>query len=287
MVPVLIAGGVLVIGAGYEIWTHRSAFKKIRTLGLGALVNPLHGTLDYDQIPTTDAGDIDVVALGLKAGNKPAVVAAPKVVGKSPGGQPIVSTTPVIDGKQTLSDQVASSGSPTAKAAAALLDSVASGGASPVLVTAFQTAVNADTSAKKLAGKLPVTGIFDLPTSAALNVYTGGVYYPDTQGKQFAVLPAVILNDIGAPGAVAFTGTLLYSYLKQHGNDGSDTLKNFVSQFQHDVNTDPKFSGPAGKPPTVPSAIPKMVKSPLTVDGSYGPRTADALAVTSFDRIAP
>lgn len=53
-------------------------------------------------------------------------------------------------------------------------------------------------------------------------------------------------TDYSTPGDAATAGYNLYMYLKAHGDDNSPDEQDLVSTFQNLVNTDPKFPGPSG-----------------------------------------
>ena len=208
----------------------------------------------------------------------------------TPGGNPtVVPTTepltplnpvtgkPVAPGSPTFAQQVSKSGQAVPQAHA-LFDYLKAKKYDHTakyvsLVKAFQTATNADPYAKALHGPIPATGQYDLDTSAALTLYTGDPIPADPSTTPLAPPTGQqVLNTPGYIGSAAKTGFNLQQYLKAHGNDKSATLSALVKPFQHDVNTDPQFPGPA-------SVAVKIITTPLTEDGKYGPATAKALAV--------
>lgn len=141
----------------------------------------------------------------------------------------------------------------------------------------FQVNHNSDKVARTLSGELPVDGNFDQRTSAALTIYTGDPIPPDPKAPPIPVpsLGEVITST--TPGSAAISGFNLYQFLKtnakvvngQWDESGTNkaTLQALVLQFQKDVNTDPKFPGPAYAPsPKPPIMIPK-----LDVTGDLGP----------------
>lgn len=215
----------------------------------------------------------------------------PTVIATTPAGNPVIVIGPVDSntGKVTVADQVATSGG-AAPAAHDLYDWLkANGNADNDDLTnftiIFQQAHNADPKGVAVAGRVAESGNYDLPTSGALTVYTGQPI-PPTPG----VAPTFDTSLPSSPAVAAITGSNLYAYLKTHprkstsptANANADpTLKGMVKDFQHAVNTDPMFPGPAN---TIPNA--KLIKVPLTEDGIYGPKTSDALAVITFERIA-
>ena len=203
-------------------------------------------------------------------------------IGKTAMGNPITVLTPIdtTTGKATIEAQIATTGNALGPARVLYDFLTAHGvGAGPelgLLVSAFQFAHNADPKAVKVAGVLNTSGMYDLPTSGALTVYTGNPIAPHVD---------IPLTDTGpnSPGTAALTASNLYAYLKQHPiSSGDATLAQLVKAFQKAVNTDTKYPGPAS---AFPSA--RIIREPLTVDGKYGPRTSDALAVVTFERINP
>lgn len=190
----------------------------------------------------------------------------------------------------TQAAQVASSGSakPAATSLYAYLKVHGADGSIPLaqLVAAFQTANNADPTAMALTGPLARTSVYDVPTAAALTIYTQDPIPPATPpAPQPPPSPAAVAN-IYLPGAAATSGFNLYTYLKGHGNNPTDgSLNKLVHQFQIDVNTDPKFPGPAG---VVGQGILKiLVPNRLPENGIYDAATSAALTVMSSDPIKP
>lgn len=216
---------------------------------------------------------------------------------KTPAGKSLVILTPKApDGTPTAVATVATSG-PAKDPAHALYDALTSGGLAGAgdLITAFQQAANSDAASKKLSGPLPVNGRYDLPTSAALTMYTGLPIPPDPTAPAMIVMNAKQAQakpesvDFSTPGPGALTSSNLWAYLKMHGNvnKGGKNFKKvdpvlfeLVRQFQNAVNIDPKFVGPA-------FAYPKLavIKKPLIIDGQYGGKTSDALAAVTLERI--
>jgi hypothetical protein len=151
------------------------------------------------------------------------------------------------------------------------------------LVTAFQQAAGGDQNSVGLHGSVPVTGRYDAATSAALTIYTGQPIPPDPSAPPNTSPDA-------APGW-SLSSANLYAYLAVHPKPkgmtatqrsaADSTLKTLVKSFQHDVNTDPQFPGPAAKPPTM-----KVVTAPLTEDGIFGPNTAKVLAMVTLSPMA-
>lgn len=186
----------------------------------------------------------------------------------------------------TLADQVAQGG--TARGAAlALYGYLKVHGAdqSPAfanLVIAFQSMNNSDPNAVTLTGPLQPNGIFDRNTSAALTIYTHDPIPPATPPAPSPPPPPSVVMNASIPGAAAVSGFNLFTYLKAHGNDRSPALQKLVQQFQLDVNTDPKFAGPANG-----TGLPTIIKTRLQETGMYDVPTANALAVETPERINP
>lgn len=235
---------------------------------------------------------VPILAGGVIAGSLGYVIwdkyFAKKVAAPS-GGQ--VTPTPKPPNAPSAADNIRT-GSAAPKAAM-LHDFLKKNGTNPNpvmqgMVQDFQKAANADINkytddlGHKLMGILPTTGVYDTPTSAALTLYTHDPIAPSPSAPKPAVPTGKAATDFTTPGNAATSGYNLYMYLKGHANDKLDAnLKQLVNQFQTDVNTDPKYPGPAGKTPPI------LIKSALVVTGYYDNPTADALAVVSADRIAP
>jgi len=184
---------------------------------------------------------------------------------------------------QTMADQVAASG--VAHDAAMALYGYLQAGGDPAQVPAniatFQAAHNSDPNAVTLTGPLAVNGVFDVPTSAALTLYSHDPIPPYTPPAPQPIPPqAVIMNPL-IPGAAATSGFSLYTYLKAHGNDRSASLNRLVTQFQLDANTDPKFPGPSG------AVGPRLIQVPITVNGLYTPEVQAALRILAPDAPNP
>ena len=113
-----------------------------------------------------------------------------------------------------------------------------------------------------------------IPT--ALAVAIGSPIPPDTQGKPFAVYPFSVTTSPTGSNAASASATNLWSYLRSHGNDRSPVLKTLARQFQHDVNTDPRYPGPAAL--GAAKAVQKF-KSRIKEDGDVGTTTTNALRV--------
>lgn len=150
------------------------------------------------------------------------------------------------------------------------------------MVQAFQVTANSDPMAVALAGPLPTNGIFDVKTSAALTMYTGDPIVPDPAAPPPPAPTLAQTMDMSVPGNAAISSFNLYQYLKVHGNDKSKDEQVLVKQFQLDVNTDPKFPGPAATP-----GLPKIIMSKLQVNGNYDDATMKALALSDPDGKAP
>ena len=158
-----------------------------------------------------------------------------------------------------------------------LYRSLRAGDAPPQLVVAFQRATNADPVSRTLIGPVPTHGTYDPRTSAALTMYTEdpGPAHPSVPDSPHPTSPAAI-QSMEIPGTAAASGSNLYVYLLSHGKDGTKALADLTTRFQHAVNTDPKFPGPACK-----NGLPILVPDPLKVDGDPGPRTLRALGVVT------
>lgn len=155
------------------------------------------------------------------------------------------------------------------------------------LVSAFQSQSNSDPQALGLTGPLGVSGVYDPKTSAALSLYTHDPIPPATPPAAQPLPSPTQVADVYLPGAAATSGFNLFTYLQGHGgNKATDGAQNkLVHQFQIDVNTDPKFPGPAG---VVGNGILKiLVTSPLGETGAYDAQTAAALAILSGTLIKP
>lgn len=155
------------------------------------------------------------------------------------------------------------------------------------MVSDFQKAANIDLTmfsddlGHHLMPDLKTNGIYDTATSAALTLYTHDPIAPSAAAPKPPVPTGKAATDFSTPGNAATSGYNLYMYLKGHANDKTPNLVALVKQFQLDVNTDPKFPGPAGKTPPI------LIRNALSVTGVYDNPTADALAVVSADRISP
>lgn len=245
-------------------------------------------------------------------------------IGTTAGGNPIASVSPVSAmGTPLIVNPVQSQGLaiPQAHALHDYLKANGTGATDGLypLVTAFQHAHNSDGNAIAMVGRLGETGAYDLPTSAALAVYTGdpiapsGVLSPVVPAQApslsdlipipglFSSPPAIGISlpsftlppDGTTNGPAALAGSNLYAYLKKNSpkrgssptaNSANDSqLRTFVLTFQRAVNTDRLFPGPAS--PIGGAA--QLVKSKLDEDGIYGPKTADALSVVTFEKVYP
>lgn len=291
MVPMLVLGGAGVTGLLGWLWYDSN--KK------GAKTSPL--PLNVKPPPAPPVLVNPATGVSHAAAVTPEAPMAPPATNviKTPAGKPLVILTPKApDGSPTVAATVATSGSAIG-AAHALYDYLTAKGVqgSVDLVTAFQKAVNADADSKKLHGPIGVNGRFDLPTSAALTVYTGLPIPADPTAPSMPVMSAKEAQadpskvDFSIPGPGAMAASNLWAYLKMHGNVNKfgkafkptdPILLALVKSFQAAVNVDPKFAGPS-------YAFPKLaiIKAPLKLDGQYGGKTSDALAAVSLERIAP
>jgi len=163
------------------------------------------------------------------------------------------------------------------EAAKVLYRSLRAGSAPPVLVAAFQRATDTDPASRELIGPIPVTGIYDPRTSAALTMYTEDPVpaHPSVPDTPHPTTPAAILS-MEIPGTATFAGSNLYVYLLARGRDGSKALGDLTRRFQQAVNSDPKFPGPANK-----NGLPVLIPDPLKVDGDPGPKTMRALGIVT------
>ena len=151
------------------------------------------------------------------------------------------------------------------------------------LVHTFQSAAASDPKLKAIVGMLPLSGIYDQKTSAALTVYTRDPV-PAQKGAPKPVHPSdpATIHDASIPSHASLAGFNLYSYLLAHGDDGSEPESKLVSAFQEMVNTDPKFGGPANK--TINHTF---IGKKQRVTGIYDNATADALQVAVGVRVPP
>ena len=188
--------------------------------------------------------------------------------GKTPGGNAIL-------GLHNLNDL----GPTFANSAISLSDYLHANGldGSPglkMLVSQFQK--NARANKVGYADAMLQDGVYDLPTSAALTIAIGQPIAPDTQGKPFASYPFSVTTNPDGSNAASASATNLWSYLRAHGNDHSPMLAAFTKQFQHDVNTDPRFPGPAAL--GAAKQVQKF-KAKIKEDGVFGKDTTVALKV--------
>jgi hypothetical protein len=143
-----------------------------------------------------------------------------------------------------------------------------------VLIMAFQRVSNNDANAVALSGPLQLTGVYDALTSSALTLYTQDPIPAPVTGPSVPVATGAAISDISKPGGAAISGYNLYMFIKKHGvGDKGAAFRTLVMQFQHDVNTDTKFPGPA-----VGLGMPRIAGK-LKEDGLYGPATAGALKI--------
>jgi hypothetical protein len=151
------------------------------------------------------------------------------------------------------------------------------------LVSGFQKAASSDSQVIAIVGPVPMTGIYDPKTSAALTVFTRDPIPADVRAPAPVPMshPADI-NDSSTPGHASLAAFNLIAYLLKSGDDRSATENRLVAEFQRSVNNDTKFPGPANA-----TGKPTIVKSKLDVNGVYDAATADALRVVSGTRINP
>lgn len=244
--------------------------------------------------PIIIAGAAALVAYGLASAIKGKF---PKILGTTAGGNPVVATVSsplsqaavnpvtgaVVPAGTPPFAKTLQTDSPAVPSAHALHDWLkANPPPAPVaLVQAFEAASNADPMSVALNGTLPVAGVFDAKTSAALTTFTGDPIAPDPAAPPPAP-PATFADatNMSVPGNAATSSFNLIQYLHVHGNDKSTTEAALVKQFQLDVNTDPKFFGPAALP-----GLPKLVTSKLAVTGVYDVPTAQALKFSNPDGV--
>jgi hypothetical protein len=163
---------------------------------------------------------------------------------------------------------------PEAKALYAYLKTKGNDGSPALhnLIYAFQQATGSDPNALHLSGPVPSSGLYDALTSAALTLYTGDPIAAPMTGPSVPITSLSQANDISTPGGAALSGYNLFSAIQKRITGLG--LKALVLQFQHDVNTDPKFPGPA-----VAKGFPAVIHSRLKEDGALGPATLAALKV--------
>jgi len=226
------------------------------------------------------------VTASTMAGAPTMVSAAPNppvVIAHTAGGNPIVAIVPNVPGTNEMSAPLHAATSSAMQSAHDLYDGLcASAIPSPTLVAAFQAAVNADTACTALLDHpLRTDGEFDAATAAMLTVMTGQPF--------MATAPMNVKDRVQSSGPASFSATGLYAFLRQFGNVNhygdnfrvtDPQLIALVKQFQHDVNTDPKYPGPS-------AASGKAMVNPLQVNGQYDPDTAAALSHVTLDFINP
>jgi len=185
-----------------------------------------------------------------------------------------VTGAPVPVNAPTFVSQVQSTGN-AVQAAHDLFDYLKAHGydGSQVLsayVLDFQKKHNSDPMAKALAGQLIENGKYDLKTSPALSMMIGDVVPADPSAPIPPKPTFGELTDVTKPGAASLAAFNLQVWFKTRKHDKSNPVeKMLVKQFQSDVNTDPKFPGPAYQI----KGLPKLVTTPLSVDGDFGPTT--------------
>jgi len=150
------------------------------------------------------------------------------------------------------------------------------------LVGLFQTQSNTDPNAIDLTGPLPVSGVYDPTTSAALTIYTHDPIPAAGPPAPAPQLTQAQAQNMAVPGQAATSGFNLATYLQAHGNDKSPALQALVKQFQLDVDTDGKYPGPANA-----TGLPTIITTPLQQTGVYDASTAAALAVVAGQTINP
>lgn len=146
------------------------------------------------------------------------------------------------------------------------------------LVKRFQLAHNACRAKSGLPIELVANGVFDPATSAALTQYTNAPIPANPRNRVRGAslgesLTARNLSNRTNAGAARLSRFNLETYIKNWGVKNDDP--NFVllvRQFQHDVNTDPLYPGPAYKL----SPRPKSLHLGCTETGSFDDCTRDA-----------
>ena len=293
MLPIAILGGGALVasGLGYLWYDH----KHKSPLPLNVKPPPHPPIL---AVPATPSNPTPLPHPANASPDAPMAPPAPNPL-KTAAGHTLVVLTPLAPSGAPTQAAVVSTAGPAVGAAHDLYDAILAHGylnAGP-LITAFQVTANGDPKSVQLHGLIPVTGKFDLPTSAALTIYTGlpvppdpsiaPVYSPIKTPEQAVANP----DDMTTPGPGAMAASNLYAYLKLHPNVNKSgkqfkktdaVLFDLVKGFQVAVNHDPKFPGPAY---AIPAAA--IIKKPLSEDGQYGKGTSDALAAVSFERINP
>jgi hypothetical protein len=250
-----------------------------KPVGIGGIGGGLLGLLGGPVIALIGAGVGSVVGLifGKTVGAEVQRLLPPSAIQSTDDPGP----------HQTIAGQVADSGlaKPAATALYAYLKVHGADGSPDLggLLTTFQSISNTDPQATTLTGALPITGIYDVKTSAALTLYTHDPIPPATPPAPQPQPTGVAVGNFSIPGSAATSGFNLHTYLKAHGNSRTDgSLQKLVQQFQMDVNTDPKYPGPAAQLPMMP-----LIKAKLKEDGIYGPGTAAALTIGTNDPIKP
>jgi hypothetical protein len=205
---------------------------------------------------------------------------APVLISNTAAGHPVVAIVPNVPGTKELSAPLNAATSSAMQSAHHLYDSLMVRSPDPGLVATFQLACNAEPACMAILDHpLRTDGGFDAATAAMLTVMTGCSFIP--------AAPMTVNDRINSAGPAAFSATGLYAYLRKFGNvnyygqafkENDTTLSRLVKQFQHDVNTDPKYPGPS-------TADGKAMTNPLPVTGQYDPDTAAALSHVTMDHI--
>lgn len=151
------------------------------------------------------------------------------------------------------------------------------------LVKRFQKAHNACRAKSGLPIELVVNGVFDPATSAALTQYTNAPIPADPRNRvRDASLGEALttrnLSNRSNAGAARLSRFNLQTYIRNWGVRQDDP--NFVllvRQFQHDVNTDPIYPGPAYKL----SPRPASVHLGCSENGAF-----DACTIDAYNRAA-
>jgi hypothetical protein len=194
---------------------------------------------------------------------------------------PIPDTIPDTPNVPTVADNVFNNGKAKANALA-LYSYLKTHGTTNTpelnaMIKGFQQLHNADPEAYKLTGPIPVNGLYDVRTSAALTLYS----HDPIPADPLSPLPPIPtnqaeINNIMKPGSAATSAYNVYMYIKAHGKDNSSTMKQLVRQFQYDWNTDPKVGGPANK---MPLKTPPQFNFTIPVTGNYDAPTQKAMGL--------
>ena len=263
MLPIII-GSVGVLGTGaYLLLSGKKGAKK----------NPVTSAPLHTSTPPTAAAPTSPVTI--KGDYGPVtLIPLPTTPGATmvPGGSTVFQTGTTPNGTPMKGYVSIGMGSPASIAGGNLHDYIQAHGLDGSatlqgLISAFQSAAIAAKKGDVSYGDTMLNnGIFDLQTSAALTMFMGDPFAPDTQGQPFANMPFSFVSDPKTPPQSVMSGSNMFFYIRLHGNDKSSLLSTLVKQFQHDVNTDLKYP-------------PGHLTGKLAEDGKYGPQTQKAASV--------